>query len=47
MQWTGVVYSVHKIALEHPLMAARLKQYADDFDFDKLLLILEDPEKQL
>lgn len=35
------------LALEHPLMAARLKHYADDFDFDKLLLILEDPEKML
>ncbi len=35
------------LALEHPLMAARLRHYADDYDYDKLLLILEDPEKSI
>ncbi|MCD4655615.1 response regulator, partial [bacterium] len=36
-----------ELALEHPLMAARLKQYAEEFDYDKLILILENQEKQV
>lgn len=35
------------LAQEHPLMAARLRQYAEAFDYDKLLLILEDQETEV
>jgi len=36
-----------ELAQEHPLMAARLRQYAEEFDYDKLLLILEDQETEV
>jgi signal transduction histidine kinase/CheY-like chemotaxis protein len=35
-----------KLSLDHPLIAARLKQFADNYDYDKLLFILEDPETE-
>lgn len=35
-----------KLALDHPLIAARLKQFADNYDYDKLLFILADPENE-
>lgn len=35
-----------QLAQEHPLMAARLKNYFDDFDYEKLTMILEDQEDE-